>query len=279
MKFKISSELSYKVKTDTTFFFNIQAAQTGTQVITDEQLVTTPAKIKLEAFEIGVRKARILRVKVPPTDRFSIQYTAIASLQLKPVRIKQEEANVHKIAPEAVSYLFPSRYCQVDRLYKFADEEFKSATGTYAKVQAITKWIHKQIEYVSGSTNASTSSIETITQREGVCRDFAHLGIALCRALSIPARYFACYAYQLNPPDFHACFEAYINGKWILFDATRMVSLHGLVKIAHGYDAADTSFANIYGDAEALNVIVSCEALDKALFEKQRRKHEVICHG
>nr|WP_262919841.1 transglutaminase family protein [Niabella hibiscisoli] len=156
--------------------------------------------------------------------------------------------------------------------------EFGAIKTTYGKVQAISNWIYKHVHYVSGSTNASTSSIETITQREGVCRDFAHMGIALCRALSIPARYFACYAYQLNPPDFHACFEAYIDGKWMLFDATRMVPRHGLIKIAHGYDAADTSFANIYGEADALNVVVSCEALDKRGFEKQADRLKEISY-
>ncbi|ULT39988.1 transglutaminase family protein [Niabella defluvii] len=199
MKFKISAELSYKVKTDTTFFFNIQAAQTRSQLITDEQIITTPAKVKIESFELGTRKARFLRVQVPQTDYFKISYTAMAELKLKPVNLKRAELQVSTIPPEAVSYLFPSRYCQVDKLYKFADVEFNALKTTYAKVQAISNWIHRHVHYVSGSTNASTSSIETITQREGVCRDFAHLGIALCRAISIPARYFACYAYQLNP--------------------------------------------------------------------------------
>ncbi len=278
MKFKISSGLSYRVKKDTTFFFNIQAAQTESQTVTDEQLSTTPAKLKVESFDLGIRKARFLRVQVPKTDYFEIAYTAIAELKLKPVRLKQEELQLGKIAPDAISYLFPSRYCQVDRLYKFAEMEFGSIKTTYGKVQAISNWIYKHVHYVSGSTNASTSSIETITQREGVCRDFAHMGIALCRAISIPARYFACYAYRLNPPDFHACFEAYINGRWILFDATRMVPQHGLIKIAHGYDAADTSFANIYGEADALGVAVSCEALDKRGFDKQADKLKVVCY-
>lgn len=278
MKFTISSELSYRVKKDTTFFFNIQAVQTKSQFITNEQVVTTPARIKVESFELGLRKARFLRVQVPKTDYFEIAYTATAELKLKPVRLKKEELQLGKIPADTISYLFPSRYCQVDRLYKFAEMEFGSVKTTYGKVQAISNWIYRHMHYVSGSTNASTSSIETITQREGVCRDFAHLGIALCRAISIPARYFACYAYQLNPPDFHACFEAYIDGKWILFDATRMVPQHGLIKIAHGYDAADTSFANIYGEADALNVVVGCEAQDKKAFARQGEKLDLVCY-
>ena len=77
---------------------------------------------------------------------------------------------------------------------------------------AINEWIHENVEYVRGSTNSVTSAYDTVTQRTGVCRDFAHLAIALCRALNIPARYFTGYAYELEPPDFHACFECYIGG-------------------------------------------------------------------
>ena len=84
-----------------------------------------------------------------------------------------------------------------------------------------------------GSTNSDTSAYDTVTQRAGVCRDFAHLGIALCRALNIPARYFTGYAYELDPPDFHACFECYLGGRWMVFDATRLAHLNGLVRIAH----------------------------------------------
>ena len=90
----------------------------------------------------------------------------------------------------------------------------------------------------------------------------AHLGIALCRALTIPARYFTGYAYQLKPGDFHACFEAYIGNEWILFDATKLVPINGLIKIATGRDAADTAIANIFGDIIFTTMLVSCELAD-----------------
>ena len=114
---------------------------------------------------------------------------------------------------------------------------------------AITDWIHDNVEYVRGSTNSETSAYDTVTQRVGVCRDFAHLGIALCRALNIPARYFTGYAYELEPPDIHACFECYIGGTWMVFDATRLAHLNGLVRIAAGRDAADTAVASVFGAA------------------------------
>src|SRR4026209_2982055 len=108
-----------------------------------------------------------------------------------------------------------------------------------------------------------TSAFDTVTQRTGVCRDFSHLAIALCRALSIPARYFSGYAYQLDPPDFHACFEAFIGGRWSLFDPTRLAPLNGLVRIAMGRDAADASIATIFGRMLCTAMSVRCELLDR----------------
>ena len=123
---------------------------------------------------------------------------------------------------------------------------------------AITEWIYDNVEYVRGSTDSDTSAYDTVTQRVGVCRDFAHLGIALCRALNIPARYFTGYAYELDPPDFHACFECYIGGEWMIFDATRLAHMNGLVRIASGRDAADTAVASVFGSVSCTRMKVSC---------------------
>ena len=117
---------------------------------------------------------------------------------------------------------------------------------------AICNWIYGNVDYISGTTDALTSAFDTVTQRAGVCRDFAHLGIALCRAMGIPARYVSAYAWRLSPPDFHAVFEAYLDGPgggaWYLFDPTRMTGADGLVRIGIGRDAADVAFCSIFGD-------------------------------
>lgn len=144
---------------------------------------------------------------------------------------------------------------------KFAYKEFGHHNSVYEKVLAITEWIYSNIYYTSGSTNSQTSAMDTITERVGVCRDFAHLGIALCRALTIPARYFTGYAYQLNPPDFHACMEVYIDGNWIIFDPTKLAPLNGLVKIANGRDAADAAVTSIFGNANGTGVNVDCQVV------------------
>ncbi len=163
---------------------------------------------------------------------------------------------------DTIPFLFPSRYCQSDKLQRLAFKEFGHIENVYAKVLAITDWIFNNIEYVSGSTDSHTSAFDTITERVGVCRDFAHLGIALCRALSIPARYYTGYAFKLNPPDFHACFEAYIGGNWIIFDATRLAPLNGMIKIANGRDAADAAVATFFGNVRCNYVHVECDTIE-----------------
>lgn len=163
---------------------------------------------------------------------------------------------VAELDGDIIPFLFPSRYCQSDKLQKLAYTEFGAIENIYSKVLAITDWIYNNVEYVSGSTDSQTAALDTLTERVGVCRDFAHLAIALCRALSIPARYLTCYAYTLQPPDFHACFEAYIGGNWIVFDATRLVPLNSLVKIANGRDAADAAVASIFGNARSIKIII-----------------------
>jgi transglutaminase-like putative cysteine protease len=157
-----------------------------------------------------------------------------------------------------IPYLFPSRYCQSDRLSRFAWDLFGKIDQPYKKVLTIVDWIYDNVEYLRGSTDSETSAYDTVTQRTGVCRDFAHLGIALCRALSIPARYFTGYAYELQPPDFHACFEACVGGQWLVFDPTRLSSLNGLVRIATGRDAADAAVASIFGRARGTKMEVAC---------------------
>jgi transglutaminase-like putative cysteine protease len=163
-----------------------------------------------------------------------------------------------------IPFLYPSRYCQSDKLGRLAFSKFGQIKNPFEKVTAISEWIHQNVQYLSGTTNWQTSAYDTVAERAGVCRDFAHLGIALCRALNIPARYFAGYAHQLTRPDFHACFEAYIGRCWLLFDPTRLAPLNGLVRIATGRDAADASVATIFGPTRSASVQVSCEVLDGA---------------
>jgi len=263
MKFEVFSELKYEVRMPTTFIFNIQASRTSSQTVIEEKLITDPL-LKLEEFTSSTGEARFIKLQVPKKINFTIAYRAVVDLHYNVIN-QQKLLNtvpVIKLDADVIPYLFPSRYCQSDKLQKLATKEFGDIENAYARVSAINEWIYNNVEYLGGVTNSSTSAHDTLTERVGVCRDFAHLGITLCRALSIPARYFTAYAYNLNPPDFHACFEAYIGGEWIFFDPTKLVPANGLIKIANGRDAADAAVASIFGNTGCISMEVKCESID-----------------
>lgn len=263
VKFKTNSEIQYQVLMPTTFIFNIQVSKTLNQTVLEEKLEIDPS-FPLEEFTSTNGEVRFLRVQVNKPGPFKIQYQAIVDLRYQVIDRQDllKTDPVSTLDAGVIPYLFPSRYCQSDKLQELAFKEFGEIDNTYAKVSAITEWIYKNVSYKSGATNSSTSALDTLTERVGVCRDFAHLGIALCRALSIPARYFTGYAYNLNPPDFHACFEAYIGGEWMFFDPTKLVPVNGLVKIGNGRDAADAAVASIFGKTDHISMQVGCESLD-----------------
>ncbi|PTY06794.1 transglutaminase family protein [Verrucomicrobia bacterium LW23] len=247
MRFNVSSQLQYKIDGPSTLILNIHALRTPSQSIVSEQFQLDPI-LNYEEFVSASGENRFIRLETGDAKSLRISYNAevdvnaqvFPSANLGGVPVSQMHRNV-------IPFLFPSRYCQSDRLYRLAFDKFGNIPTPYEKVVAITDWIHNNVDYTPGSTNSQTSAFDSVTQREGVCRDFAHLGIALCRALTIPARYFSGYAYQLQPPDFHACFEAYIGGQWLIFDATRLAPLNGLVRIGTGRDAADTAIGTIFG--------------------------------
>ncbi len=262
MNFNVSSELCYKAFSDSTLILNIHALRATNQMVTEEKIMIDPF-IKLEEFSSNNQSTRFMRLEVKQGAVFKINYQATISTSYQFIDQYMAQANVEvgHLDANVIQYLFPSRYCQSDKLQRLAINQFGKIENVYLKVLAISDWIYNHVEYLSGSTDSQTSAFDTITERAGVCRDFAHLGIALCRALCIPARYFTGYAFQLVPQDFHACFEAYIGGNWILFDATRLVPLNGLVKIANGRDAADTAVASIFGSTVCTSVAVTCNVI------------------
>ena len=142
-------------------------------------------------------------------------------------------------------YLRPSRYCPSDHLIGFAVAEFGFGPDAHERIAAITQWIRDRIGYVPGSSTVHDSAEDTLLTGVGTCRDFAHLGVALCRATGVPARFTAVYAPGLTPMDFHAVFEAQAGGRWCVYDPTGLAPRTSLVRIATGRDAADTAFASV----------------------------------
>jgi transglutaminase-like putative cysteine protease len=155
-------------------------------------------------------------------------------------------------------YLRPSRYCPSDHLIGFAAAQFGTGAHAGARVAAIANWIRQRIGYVPGSSSVHDSAEDTLLTGMGTCRDFAHLGIALCRATGIPARFAAVYAPGLAPMDFHAVFEAFVEGRWYVYDSTGLAPRSSLVRIVTGRDAADAAFAaTTSGSADLESIEVS----------------------
>ncbi len=255
MDFTIGCTLSYSVETLTPFVFNLEAARFPRQIIRSELLTTSPALGEPDRFEAPESSNRYLRFLVP-AGPFRIDYKAEISLDplmLDPTEVTEIAAGSLPI--DVLPYLNASRYCQSDRLSRFANRQFGHEPAGHQRATAICNWIRDNVDYQAGTSDALTSAYDTLGDRAGVCRDFAHLAISLCRAVGIPARYISAYAWQLSPPDFHAVFEAYLHGPgggaWYLFDPTRMAALDGLVRIGAGRDAADVAFCSIYGSAKA----------------------------
>ena len=247
---RVSARLEYEAKFPSTLILNIHAQRNASQVVLDEQLAVEP-RVKVAEFTGEGTGNRFLRLETGAHETLAINYSASVECDFQTYRAGAVEPTpVAELSAAAIPYLFPSRYCQSDRLSRLAWDLFGKIENPHEKVVAISDWIHDNVEYLRGSTNSMTSAYDTVTQRTGVCRDFSHLGIALCRALNIPARYFSGYAYELDPPDFHACFECLIGGHWSVFDATRLAHLNGLVRIGTGRDAADAAVASIFGSAK-----------------------------
>jgi transglutaminase-like putative cysteine protease len=168
---------------------------------------------------------------------------------------------VENLPTDSLMYLLPSRYCPSDRAYAKASEVVGDAAPGFGQVAAICDWIRGNIEYRYGVSNESTDAFDTLEAGAGVCRDFSHIAITLCRALRIPARFVSGYLYQLDPMDMHAWFEAYVGGAWHTFDATQEARKAGRVVVSYGRDAADVAFLSNYGPMKVRDMKVTVEKI------------------
>lgn len=192
-----------------------------------------------------------LHVLEADPGRLLLDYTATVDGRAEPEAT--DEADV-------LRYLRPSRYCESDSLGPTAHAEFVGLTG-YDLLAAVSSWVGSRLSYVPGSSLPTDGAVRTLLARQGVCRDYAHLVIALLRALDVPARLVSVYAPGLQPMDFHAVAEAYLDGRWYVVDATTLAPRSTLVRIATGRDASDTAFLNVHhGFAELLELQVTAVA-------------------
>lgn len=162
---------------------------------------------------------------------------------------------------DVLVFLLPSRYCPSDTFEQRAKEAVGTAAPGYDQAEAIRAWIRANIEYKYGVSTGSTSAADTLRDGAGVCRDFSHIGLSMCRALRIPARMVVGYLHGLDPMDLHAWFEAFIAGRWYTFDATQGEPKGGRITIAYGRDAADVALITEFGPLKTENMAVSVAAL------------------
>lgn len=271
MIFEVSCRLEYQVDFPSTLVLNVHAQRNAAQTVTEERFSIEP-RVRFHESVDPATGNRFVMLRTGSRKRLEVNYFARVNCEFRLVSARSLEATaVAELAHPDLQYVFPSRYCQSDRLGRLAWDLFGGISSPHRQVVAIVKWIHANVEYVRGSTNSATSAYDTVTQRTGVCRDFAHLAIALCRALNIPARYFTGYAYLLEPPDMHACFECLIGGRWVIFDPTGLGHLNALVRVGNGRDAADASVASIFGSARLQSMSVDCQLAGKERFQPLKR--------
>jgi transglutaminase-like putative cysteine protease len=154
---------------------------------------------------------------------------------------------VHELPEGALQFLLPSRYCQSDVLNDLASSIVGQLPAGYPQVAAIEQWLRDEMKYVHGASDAHTSAVDTAKSKAGVCRDYAHLGVALTRSLNIPARMVVGYLYKVEPMDLHAWFEAFVGGRWFTFDGVQKQCCGNRIVIGCGRDAADVALVSNYG--------------------------------
>lgn len=268
VRIDLQLELQYEVgEGGASFVFCIHAAQTACQAVRQEHLQLSqsiPARLQRDP----QTDTRHLRLRAQPGE-LRVSYRATVDLMHRfdaPDTLR--ELAVDDLPLEAVRYIYPSRYCESDRLSDFAFSLFGQIPSGYRRVSAIRDWVNQHVRFESNTSNSATSACDTIFAKRGVCRDFAHVMIALCRALTIPARFATGTDYgadpALGPPDFHAYVEVFLGDRWYIFDPSGTAIPMGLVRIATGRDAADVAFATMFGTVKAHAPIIRAYALDDA---------------
>ena len=258
---KAGCEFVYQAEWPTPTVMQVEPYRTGLHRILQETWETTPYIPSREYTDSYGNRCRRL---ILPRGTTTLRYDALIEIPAAPDEIDPtaRQLPVEELPDETLLFTLPSRYCLSDQLSDVAWQQFGASTPGWERVQAICDWIHKNISYTSGSSTPLTTAFDVYQQREGICRDFAHMGVTLCRAMNIPARYVFGYFPDIAviapdvPMDFHAWFEVFLDGRWRAFDARHNVPRIGRVPIARGRDAVDCAMVTTYGNAMLQSMIV-----------------------
>jgi transglutaminase-like putative cysteine protease len=247
VELRVSARLVYRFDCPAEVFLLLEAAHGPDQTVRREALSVLPA-VEVSCPdnpETGERCAIFTAA-----GQVEILYEADVAVAPRDTGLKGLPATpIHSLPAETLRFLRPSRFCPSDLFDALAKQEFGDVEGG-DKVEAILAWIGRTISYEAGASDARTTAMDTFVSRAGVCRDFAHLAITLCRAAEIPARAVSAYAWKLEPPDMHAVAEVFLDGRWRLVDPTGKAPVDGLVRVSTGLDAADIAFMTIFGAAD-----------------------------
>ncbi|HEY1661422.1 MAG TPA: transglutaminase family protein [Verrucomicrobiae bacterium] len=252
---RVGCNLVYETAVPTPVLFMLKPRLDGRVLVMQEKL---SLGVSLPSCEFEDSHGNLTCRSMLMPGRNEIRHDALVSISSLPDDrdVPCQILPVNELPPETLRYTLPSRYCDSDKLLDLAWNNFGQITNPLQRVQTICDWVHNNIEYRTLSGRSDLSASEVIGRRYGVCRDFAHAAIALCRTFNLPARYVTGHLPDIGyvdpgtPMDFHAYFEVYLGNKWFTFDARYNVPRIGRIKVAQGLDAVDGAFSTVYGAAK-----------------------------
>jgi transglutaminase-like putative cysteine protease len=263
---RIGCRQIYKASEPTAALFMVKPRREEAQSVFQERFCCEPI---LSGVEYQDEHDNIVYRAVLPAGTTTIEHDALVAVSSCPDNTGAQPhfVELSKVPRSVLRYTMPSRYCDSDNILEFARDKFGKIPPGVDLVQAICDWVHENIEYRVGSGRANISASQILERGYGVCRDFAHVAITLCRAFDLPCRYVTGHLADIGrvspgtPMDFHAYFEVYL-GEWLTFDARFNVPRIGRIKVAHGLDAVDGAFATLYGEASLNNFEVWAYQVD-----------------
>ena len=245
MRLRTSCHLKFEIFEPTPFILMLRPRSGSQQWVEREEYKITPST---PVFEFTDNYGNLCQRLIAQPGMFSISTSSeVVTSNFIDQGFGAPFIEIQNLPDAVLSYLLPSRYCESDRFNEMSATITQGQLMGYNQVSAITNWLRENIKYLPGSNTQPLSAIQVNDRQFGVCRDLAHLGIALCRSLSIPARIVVGYLHNLEPMDMHAWFEAYIGNRWYTFDATQVGSPGGYVILGFGRDAADVAVFNQFG--------------------------------
>ncbi len=250
MKRTVSAHLELQLHGTADLVFSVAVAQDVPLASESMSIISNGAE--LEATELVSEHGTRLHRLSGPAGPLTMHYEAVVDGQAAPAPYRELDV---------ITYRRPSRYAESDTLFATAKSEFAGVSGK-GLLDAVSSWVGDRLSYVPGMSQPTDGAVATLLARRGVCRDYAHLVIALLRGLDVPARLVSVYAPGLSPMDFHAVAEAWSDGQWNVLDSTTLAPRSSLVRIATGQDASETAFLSQYGAAVDLRGIAVTAVVD-----------------